>query len=120
MKTETSGESVQKKPRRSSAKKNVAEQKPQSKNGVFKIALTAVYNNTDMDADQIADNVFEAMTRVGKGLSLLHVDSVRKASKPDEEIKKILIEVSEQQSEAMSKVITHSGDPFVVIENRKE
>ena len=93
--------------------------KPQSKNRVFKITMTAVYSNSDVEEDQISDGVFEAMTKVGKGLSLLHVDSIKKVSKADEAIIKILKEVSEQNQESMKKVTTESGT-FVSVENNKE
>lgn len=93
--------------------------KEPSKNRVFKITLTAVYSNSDVKEDQISDGVFEAMTKAGKGLSLLHVDSIKKVSKADEAIIKILKEVSEQTQDSMKQVTTESGT-FVSVENNKE
>ena len=100
-------------------KKPKAQKKEQSKNRVFKITLTAVYSNSDVEEDQISDGVFEAMTKAGKGLSLLHVDSIKKVVKADEAIVKILKEVSEQNQESMKKVTTESGT-FVSVDNDKE
>lgn len=88
---------------------------PQSGNGVYKITLTAVYNRNDIEPDELADGVFTAMTKVGNGLSLLHVDSVRKVAKGDEVIAKILGEVSKQKQDAMSRKKTDDGDSFVVV-----
>ena len=94
--------------------------KASPKNSVFKITLTAVYNNIEIDADQISDGVFNAMTKAGKGLALLHVDSIKSVSKPDEAIAKILAEVSSQSEDAMSRKTADDGSAFVAVENKND
>lgn len=94
------------------------EEKKDLKKGVFKIALTVVYNNDGMTPDEIADGVFEAMTKVGKGLALLNVDSVEPSPTPEAEIARILDEVSKQSQESMTRKQTEDGVSFVAVENK--
>ncbi len=87
---------------------------------VFKISMTAVYNNEGMEAEAIADSVFEAMTKVGKGLALLHVDSVKPVAKPDKAIIEILDGVSHQSTESMNKVKAEDGSEYVSVKKDKD
>ena len=98
----------------------VAKMQAPRRNGVYRITLTAVYNNDAMDAESISDGVFEAMTKVGKGLALLHVDSVKAVAKPEEAIAKILAEVSGQTQDAMSSRKTDDGKEFVAVNAKKK
>ena len=85
-------------------------------NRVFRISMTVVYNSDTIDENAIADGVFEAMSKVGNGLALLHVDNVKSVKNANEEIAKILSKVSGQNQEAMVSKTTDDGKMFVAVD----
>lgn len=84
----------------------------------FKISMTVVYNGKSMTTDGLADDVFHSMTKVGHGLALLHVDSVKKVSKPTLAVAKILSDVSTQSSDSMSVKTSKDGTKFIAIDEQ--
>lgn len=97
--------------------KTVKSEKPSYGKGVFKVTLTAVYKDDSMDAESISDDLFKAMSKTG-GLALMHVDSVRKVSKPEEAIAKILEGISGQAQDAMSDRTTEDGKKFIAVDGK--
>jgi hypothetical protein len=89
-------------------------------NRVFHISMTAVYNSDTIDENAIADGVFEAMTKVGNGLALLHVDDVKSVKNANEEIAKILSKVSGQTQESMASKTTDDGKKFVAVDEKSK
>ena len=87
-----------------------------SANRVFRISMTAVYNSSTIDENAIADGVFEAMSKVGNGLALLHVDDVKNVKNANEAIAKILSKVSGQNQESMVSKTTDDGKKFVAVD----
>ena len=90
-----------------------------SANRVFRISMTAVYNSSTIDENAIADGVFEAMSKVGNGLALLHVDdvkNVKNVKNANEAIAKILSKVSGQTQESMASKTTDDGKMFVAVD----
>ena len=87
-----------------------------SANRVFRISMTAVYNSDAIDENAIADGVFEAMSKVGNGLALLHVDDVKSVKNANEAIAKILSRVSGQNQESMASKTTDDGKRFVAVD----
>ena len=85
-------------------------------NRVFRISMTVVYNSDTIDENAIADGVFEAMSKVGNGLALLHVDDVKNVKNANEAIAKILSKVSGQNQEAMASKTTDDGKMFVAVD----
>ena len=85
-------------------------------NRVFRISMTVVYNSDTIDENAIADGVFEAMSKVGNGLALLHVDDVKNVKNANEAIAKILSKVSGQNQEAMVSKTTDDGKMFVAVD----
>lgn len=55
----------------------------------YKITLTAIYNDDNVDPEKISDGVWKALQAAGNGVALCNVTSIRKISKVDEEIRKI-------------------------------
>ena len=89
-----------------------------SANRVFRISMTAVYNSDTIDENAIADGIFEAMSKVGNGLALLHVDDVKNVKNANEAIAKILSKVSGQNQEAMVSKTTDDGKKFVAVDDK--
>ena len=87
-----------------------------SANRVFRISMTAVYNSDTIDENAIADGVFEAMSKVGNSLALLHVDDVKNVKNANEAIAKILSKVSGQTQESMASKTTDDGKMFVAVD----
>ena len=65
---------------------------------VFKITLTAVYNNDNINENYISDNVWKSMKKIDKGLALLNVDDIKEMKRPNQTIKTLIenIEIQEQ------------------------
>lgn len=107
--------------RKRTAKASVVDEKKpeQSRRGVFKVSMTAVYNDDGIDMEAIADSVGNAMMKVGNGLIVVHVDSVRKVSDGDKELARILGEMSEQSQDAMSHGSTDDGRQYVSVKKTK-
>ena len=55
----------------------------------YKITLTAIYNDDNVDPEKISDDMWSALQSAGNGVALCNVTSIRKISKVDEEIRKI-------------------------------
>ena len=91
-----------------------------SANRVFRISMTAVYNSDTIDENAIADGVFEAMSKVGNGLALLHVDDVKSVKNANEAIAKILSRVSGQNQESMASKTTDDGKRFVAVDENPQ
>ena len=85
-------------------------------NRVFRISMTVVYNSDTIDENAIADGVFEAMSKVGNGLALLHVDDVKNVKNANQAIAKILSKVSGQTQESMVSKTTDDGKMFVAVD----
>lgn len=49
----------------------------------FKITLTAIYSNDDVSADQISDDVWQALKKAGHGIALCNVSSIKQIKKKD-------------------------------------
>ena len=98
--------------------KKTTENSSSNVNRVFRISMTAVYNSDTIDENVIADGVFEAMTKVGNGLALLHVDNVKSVRNANEAIAKILSKVSGQNQEAMVSKTTDDGKMFVAVDEK--
>lgn len=65
-------------------------------NKVFKITLTAVYNNDNITEDEISDNVWLSMKGLNNGLIMLNVDDVKENKRPNKAIKSLLKDISIQ------------------------
>ena len=91
-----------------------------SSNRVFRISMTAVYNSDTIDENAIADGVFEAMSKVGNGLALLHIDNVKSVKNANEAIAKILSRVSGQTQESMASKTTDGGKMFVAVDEKPQ
>lgn len=100
--------------------KKTTENSSSNVNRVFRISMTVVYNSDTIDENAIADGVFEAMSKVGNGLVLLHVDNVKSVKNANEEIVKILSKVSGQNQEAMVSKITDDGKKFVAVDEKPQ
>ena len=98
--------------------KKTTENSSSNVNRVFRISMTAVYNGNTIDENAIADGVFEAMSKVGNGLALLHVDDVKNVKNANEAIAKILSKVSGQNQEAMVSKTTDDGKKFVAVDDK--
>ena len=96
--------------------KKTTENSGSNVNRVFRISMTVVYNSDTIDENAIADGVFEAMSKVGNGLALLHVDDVKNVKNANEAIAKILSKVSGQNQEAMVSKTTDDGKMFVAVD----
>ena len=105
--------------KKQSSKKTTENSSPNA-NRVFRISMTAVYNSDTIDENAIADGVFEAMTKVGNGLALLHVDNVKSVKNANEEIAKILSRVSDQTQESMASKTTDDGKRFVAVDEKPQ
>lgn len=71
-------------------------------NKVFKITLTAVYNNDNITEDEISDNIWFSMRGLNNGLIMLNVDDVKENKRPNATIKSLLKEISLQQENDLS------------------
>lgn len=98
--------------------KKTTENSSSNVNRVFRISMTAVYNGNTIDENAIADGVFEAMSKVGNGLALLHVDNVKSVKNANEAIAKILFKVSGQNQESMVSKTTDDGKMFVAVDEK--
>ena len=96
--------------------KKTTENSGSNVNRVFRISMTVVYNSDTIDENAIADGVFEAMSKVGNGLALLHVDDVKNVKNANEAIAKILSKVSGQTQESMASKTTDDGKMFVAVD----
>ena len=103
-------------PEKKQSSKKATENSSSNVNRVFRISMTAVYNSDTIVENVIADGVFEAMTKVGNGLALLHVDDVKNVKNANEAIAKILSKVSGQNQEAMVSKTTDDGKMFVAVD----
>ena len=103
-------------PEKKQSSKKATENSSSSVNRVFRISMTAVYNSDTIDENAIADGVFEAMSKVGNGLVLLHVDAVKNVKNANEAIAKILSKVSGQTQESMASKTTDDGKMFVAVD----
>jgi hypothetical protein len=65
-------------------------------NKVFKITLTAVYNNDNITEDEISDNVWLSMKGLNNGLIMLNVDDIKENKRPNKAIKSLLKDISIQ------------------------
>ena len=105
--------------KKQSSKKTTENLSPNA-NRVFRISMTAVYNSDTIDENAIADGVFEAMSKVGNGLALLHVDDVKNVKNANEAIAKILSKVSGQTQESMASKTTDGGKMFVAVDEKPQ
>lgn len=103
-------------PEKNQPSKKATKNSSSSVNRVFRISMTAVYNSDTIDENAIADGVFEAMSKVGNGLALLHVDDVKNVKNANEAIAKILSRVSGQNQESMVSKTTDDGKRFVAVD----
>lgn len=107
-------------PEKNQPSKKATENSSSSVNRVFRISMTAVYNSDTIDENAIADGVFEAMSKVGNGLVLLHVDDVKSIKNANEAIAKILSRVSGQNQESMVSKTTDDGKRFVAVDEKPQ
>lgn len=107
-------------PEKNQPSKKATENSSSSVNRVFRISMTAVYNSDAIDENAIADGVFEAMSKVGNGLVLLHVDDVKSIKNANEAIAKILSRVSGQNQESMVSKTTDDGKRFVAVDEKPQ
>ena len=110
-------------PEKKQSSKKATENSSSSVNRVFRISMTAVYNSDTIDENAIADGVFEAMSKVGNGLALLHVDdvkNVKNVKNANEAIAKILSKVSGQTQESMASKTTDDGKMFVAVDETRQ
>ena len=106
-------------PEKKQSSKKATENSSSNANRVFRISMTAVYNSDTIDENAIADGVFEAMSKVGNGLALLHVDDVKSVKNANEAIAKILSRVSGQNQESMASKTTDDGKRFVAVDENR-
>ncbi len=102
---------------------NAMAKKPAGENAstrhrAFKITLTAVYKDADIDENAISDDAFKAMSNVSKGLALLHIDSVKKIANAGDLIAKIMVGVSSQTKDSMTRKKTDDGKEFIAVDEK--
>ena len=64
----------------------------------FKVSVTAVYNNDDIDQEQVAKRIFESMK--GDGLVICNVDKITRCRKGDEILAKTLENLKRDSEES--------------------
>ena len=93
------------------------------KNRVFKIEVTAIYNEaTDVDtiADELSDELYAALKKGGRKLAIMNVESVKAAAKPAETALRIIDGISKNSRKEMDMGETKDGEKFVVVKNGED
>ena len=69
---------------------------------VFKITLTAIYNNDNINENDISDNLWKSMKETGNGIAFLNVDDINEMKRPNKTIKKLIEDVEMQEQDDLS------------------
>lgn len=63
---------------------------------VFKITMSAVYNNDEITMDEITDNIFNAMQSINKNLAILNIDDIKEMKRPKKTIVNLISSLTEE------------------------
>ena len=63
---------------------------------VFKINLSVVYNDDEITADIICNNMFETIKAINDKCAILNIDNIKEINKPDQAIKRMMNDIMQE------------------------